>query len=995
MAEFDVADLYLAWRQAKTALYYERRGVGLIDLARFEEDLPSALAALQPKLADGKWFDELDPGETWVVPKRLGRPGDPGDDVVHVGTSRAAGEEPVLDVQVRLSPGPEFVVAEILYLREFGPALEALLADECIGYRLDLRDGALDPYRRWVFDYWPRRYEQFRTVPLAAARRALKGGTSQVEIVSVDLASFYDTVDPAFLLSDDFLSEVAEAEAVDIDEFKVATKSLLSAVGRFRQAASGRLGVELAVGIPIGSLTSRVIANLALATLDRHILGRPDVLAYRRYVDDLVVVTPPSDGDDGLARLVPLEVPGDDLLRLDVAALGREGCEFQVQRRKVRVHRLQGEPGQDFVEAVLADFDRAVSRSRAFLDATALLRDGATQLIRASGGEGSPLRVLRDADRTRLERFALSTSLRTLERASVLVSPEEAREMVRGTLERVGRVLNSTDDWVESLDAALRLLRLAISTADWASSKELNDRMEEVFGTTDALRANLAGLRYRGHAIEASRKRPWIWLRNYLHARRLEACCSAIRADVEASDVHAWLAGGLTIETRTLKARGLRTRAQHLATADLRSLDREDDVTTATPAGGAGDWMETELAGHAELLARFVDIREFVQRCAELEDSAWQLAPARLFLCTRPPSYFDIARRMLYRSPHRGFRANVFARLLAVVNAIRGTRYKDPVGRVRDAHTVHLPWSLEDETDAPPLASRDPRVVLGNLSVDESHWQAAMERAPVHSRARLAGLNRVLARTVYASRRRDGSGLAAPTLLVLPELTLPRKWFRAVANHIVRVGHFGAVLGLEYRHIPARSHVLNQAFAVLPGPFGSVAAWPWTKLRPARGEGGRLAALGLSFPPISKDPPRVVVETDWGRFSTLICAELIETCRVADLLGRVELVLVPAWNRDTSSYDHLIQTAGFQLHAVIALANNGHYSDCRAWAPRRERFERDLCRLIERDSNEIVQFIAPLKSLQAFQGLHTAPKGADWRPLPPNWPPHRPKKKTP
>ena len=129
----------------------------------------------------------------------------------------------------------------------------------------------------------------------------------------------------------------------------------------------------------------------------------------------------------------------------------------------------------------------------------------------------------------------------------------------------------------------------------------------------------------------------------------------------------------------------------------------------------------------------------------------------------------------------------------------------------------------------------------------------------------------------------------------------------------------------------------------------------------------------------------------------------------------MDVVLCPAWNPDTSSYDHLIQSAGFQLHAIIAIANNGHYSDCRAWAPRAERWERDLCRLIERDVDDVVHIDIPLASLVAFHEgskqakdtyarlrealdrrdiraardalklLIDALPGA-WRPLPPEWP---------
>jgi hypothetical protein len=202
----------------------------------------------------------------------------------------------------------------------------------------------------------------------------------------------------------------------------------------------------------------------------------------------------------------------------------------------------------------------------------------------------------------------------------------------------------------------------------------------------------------------------------------------------------------------------------------------------------------------------------------------------------------------------------------------------------------------------------------------------------------------------------------------------------------VRLGRFGLVAGLEYRHDPRHPYVHNQVFAVLPGPYSSVATWPWTKRLPAREEGRWLASLkpAVSFSPSpARSLPRTVVKSAWGSLSVLICSELIEARRIADLLGRVNVVLCPAWNTDTSSYDHLIQSVGFQLHSFVAIANNGHYSDCRAWAPRTRRWERDLCRLIERDVDDVVHVDIPLSELVAF---HNGLPSDAWRPLPPDWP---------
>lgn len=1005
MPDPTIPELYLAFRQAKTALYYERRGVGLFALAQFEANLAANLAALAPKLADHAWFDNLELGDVWIVPKRLRTAEDAEDEkLICVGSTGPAIRQ-ALDVQLRLSPSPELAIAEILYLRAFGPMLQSLLSPNALGYRLDLRRGELDPYRRWTFEYWPRRYREFRSTPLEKARVALSEGARSVVIVSADLASFYDSIDPSFLLSEPFLASLTEWELIDLGLFIKATTSLLGALKRFRDLASRRLGLPVDIGVPIGSLTSRVIANLALITLDAHVEARESVIAYRRYVDDLVIVAKAEAKmtlDKAVREFLPVSTT-DGVIVLDTNALERPGSDFRLQKRKIRVHQLRGEPGKDFVEAVLGDFDRLVSRSHAFLDPATLLEDGAAQLVRAGNAKGSPLRVLRDADRTHLEHFALSTSLRTLERASVLLDAEEAQRLVRATLQQVGRVLNEEDNWVENLEMAFQLLGLAVGTGDWLSCKEINDRLEAVFGTVDSLKQRVTFLHYREGQVDAARSSPWVWLRNYLHARRYEACASAIGLTVQPADLEAWLPRGLTVRTAFIRAGALALRARELANADLRSHDREDDTSSSQAPEQDDTWLESELAEAPKLTERLGVIRTFVEKCTGLVDRGWKMPPARLFLCTRPPSYFDIARRLLRDTESQGFEPEVFNDVLGVVNAIRGTSYQEPLGEVRGRHTVHIPWADPDG----PMSSQDPRLVLANLTVANSFWGAAASRNegkspegnPVLTVRRLAALNRVLGRAAFVAKRRSREGLVVPTLLVVPELTLPRRWFRHVAEHVVRHGGFGAVLGLEYLHVPSAPHVLNQAYAVLPGPFNSVATWPWTKRRPAHLEGLELAKLGLSFPPAGTEVPRTVVETTWGRFSTLICSELIEARRVADLLGRAELVLCPAWNMDTSSYDHLIQSVGFQLHAILAIANNGLYSDCRAWAPRSERWQRDLCRLIERGVDDIVFVDLPLQSLIAFHQEKSPPepskcaegcepKKSEWRPLPPDWPPH-------
>lgn len=979
-------ELFLAYRQAKTALFYERRGVGLIELARFEHKLKERLDALAATLAtnDG-WFDGLQRGELWITPKKI-RSENEKDGFTRIGAKSRNSD---LEVQIRYIPSPECAIVEVLFLWRFGHALQTLLSKNAIGYRLDVRRKRLDPTRRWLFEYWPTRYNEFRRIPVDEAMRELDQRGS-VLVLSADLASFYDTVDPSFLLSDDFVSELEHSShEIDVADYRQATRSLLGFYSSFRSLAQRRTGLDWPVGIPIGCLTSRVVANVALASLDRAVEERNETRCYRRYVDDFVIVARTDNSDPGtLEQVVRKYIPhvrdddGGDF-RLNVDSLSRKGSEFTIRRDKCKAHHLVGPSARTFLATIRRDFERLVSEDRAFLDSSVLLEDvaeGAVATVVQAGLPGRPLTVLRDVDRSRLEHYALSIRLRSLERVSVLVGGEHSRRLMRSTLEDVLRFLEGDRDWVDNLEASLRILRLWISTGQWDNAKRLIDYMDGISSDVERLRESIDKLVHRGRKI--TRASAWIWLRNYLHARRTEAICSVVQQSRSTDEFPDWWRSeGVRERTRMIRWRTFIQRARWLAAADLRSFDREDDAF----GRNAYDTKPSDAHfGHDDenLDARLKLIEKFTRVCSQLGENQWKISASSLFLCTRPPSYFDVACRWLYHSERKGFDDDVFGKLLKLVNAIRGTQYYDPVGKVIDKHTVRIP-----DEPAEPRASLDPRLILGNLVASDKDFAGAAMGKPVLTVDRLRRVAAILEDSLALARRKP----QRQNLLVLPELSLPRAWFRHVANHVAATGAFGLIAGIEYLRHPKKSWVYNQAWIVMPGPFRTVAAWPWTKLHPAREEERELDERGVSFRPLpgTIKPRRTVVNSPYGDISVLICSELMEARSVSDLVGRVEIVAVPSWNKDTSAYDYVIQSVGLQLHAIVAVANNGRYSDCRAWAPRRKRWERDLCRLIERNQNHVVFAEIPLSSLKkAREAPDPGSKQADaeWKPLPPDWP---------
>ena len=987
-----VTDLYLAYRHAKRSIFFERRGTGLIEFARFEEKLGANLRALSTKLEQGTWFDRLSIGTVWLTPKDA-HATIQKDGYTRMGQAPGADSRRGLDVRVLLTPSVEFLICEVLFLWEFGALLDSMMGPESLGNRLELGSTFAKTQPR-LFEYWPAKYQAFKTTPLFVARTLLGDNNGSCTVLSLDFSSFYDNIDARFLIKPEFVQEITDSAktrrlAFDETAYRRAVASLLSAHVRFHRTISAILGIAVHRGIPIGSLTSRLIANLALVPFDRLVANHEQVRCYRRYVDDVLIVAQTqlpagAQAIDHVRRWVPTSVRGDDYV-LDSNALGRDGCVFRFQRKKLAVFDLFGLEGRDFIEGVESDLQRVASETRAFMDSEVVRGEALAALARL-GDVSRGHRVLRESDRARLANLELSTSILALQRIALLLEPSEARRVIGEAVAPLVRMLADPVQWVERVELLQQVLKITLLAEDWASAMTLVSHTEIAWGDVAALRATVSRIFWNGRDV--TRHAAFVRLRNYLHRKRIEAIYGSLslRGNIDIAGA----AFSVGYEGRQLDLPSLFRGARVFASTDLRTLDREDDCVDAANRTDVDHRdLRDDLRLDSVLSERIEQIDRFLERCSSLGEHCWGNSSMALFVCTRPPAYFDVARRWLAECESKGFNIDIFDVLLEIVNAVRGSKYRDSIGEVVAERLVHLNLS-EDPTEESAT-----RLILGNLCVRQRWLEQATRRTPsapagqpARTFSRLSGLATVLSKAGLAARVRGKTGRRPPpSLLVLPELSLPRAWVRAVARHLVRTEALSLIAGLEYFHEKARPFVHNQAMAIFVGPYKSVATWLWTKGFPANIEQRMLATQGLAFPPVSRALRRTVVSSRFGNISVLICSEMIEARLVSELIG-AELIVAPSWNQDTSSYDHLIQSVSLQTHSIVGIANNGDYSDCRAWAPYRERWRRDLCRLVQRKDDDVIWVDLPIRELRAVHykgGEHGEENTWTWRPLPPGF----------
>jgi hypothetical protein len=808
-------------------------------------------------------------------------------------------------------------------------------------------------------------------------------------VATFDLASYYDEIDATFLVSRSFVEEIAHAaESRSIpfarDEFVSATRTLLNAYRRYRSACHRLTGVRTSRGIPIGCLSSKVISNVALAPLDTYVHDRPQIGYYARYVDDIILVADATTRSPSSARAIaraflpvargPQRRASGDIV-LDAGLLRRPGSRLRLQRSKLRGYLLAGRRGRDFLDTVERDVKLIASERRAFLLPDGLGSESPLTALFVGTDSESPVQVLREVDRLKVERYAASVSVSKTSVGVELLDMPDSAQWCRRQLAPLAGHMTSPEQWLEFLALALRALTVCIRAGDTVTAWSILRRHSLHFSRLGLIKPRSPAT-WNGAPVRwaLARRGLFDWYEN----RRLEEIASSIPlteivAGTTAKFLKRLLGKPLRVGQRTVGAVGIANRAELLYAADLRTADRETDTQRLrgrTPFRVVRRWGELGRTLRRDPLTadRVTQIGRLLSVCRTLKDAAYRrTSPIELLLMPRPPSQFDVACRWAKgKQPMDD--------LWVVTNAVRGTRYFAATVRQPDPSTIDI------TTFDRYLSGRldDVQVVLGNLRTETSWWSAAAQGTPILTRARMAAIGRIVNEAI-----RIRNWKSQPTLLVLPELSLPARLLRALAQRLVHEG-VNLVAGLEYSTTP--SGVVNEAVGVFAPGFNVAAVWWWPKTLPSRGELRELMELGLSFATHPGSP--VAVSTDFGALSTLICSELLDVRLRGNLLGRIDLLVVPAWNPDTATFDHTVQTTANDLHCYTAVANNALFSDCRLQVPARKRHERDACRLISRIEDEIIAVAVSADMLRKFQLASLADPTLtlpEFKPLPPGY----------
>jgi len=890
---------------------------------------------------------------------------------------------------------------------------------------------------RGSFEPYIHPYLRWRNDAMARTRTALAAG-DRVLVLMADLKGYYHSVDPRFVCSKGFTDFISLKLDMPLNKFETEfTASIAeSFVAWGRRASAELLGAEQTHwGLPIGSAVARILANLLLIQWDHAVSCGLSPIHYGRYVDDMIFVLRDHECIDDEQKLLdfmrlrlalpahgskPVLSTNDGEWHIDLGKEYAGDTKLILQKKKLRMFCLEGQSGIDFLDTLDREARLVSSERRLLPEPDMLEQTTAARVLTATEHPGDDADTFRRAGGLSLRRFAWSVNLRNAEVLARDLPPAEWTAERHQFYRFAHDHLLCPDKFLDHIDAFTRLIGLAIACGDSheaagmiAKGRESLDSLGtalEVWAADPAVDPLWAPLRLNGACDTRTRPvttgKTWQSLQSFLMRTAEQAVLRAWSAGT-----HRWTATGSTPLMTEYGEIADALYLEGIPPTDAAGADVERLARSILAADLGRLPVESFLVPDIEQPPAILEAtaptdrrctEQFLRDCFPADDQyGWveafvhatgstglpvegsregDLTP--FFFPTRPVPAPKIARLVpecvavsptWCREPEQSKLSEPFASYAPValwaglVRALRGVACTVPIGAAVPRTDGVVVLGGQANPDGHLLA-------LANMHLEESWWSASAAGNPETGKARLARFARLINSAIQARPR--------PYYLVLPELSLPRRWVDGTAT-LLRESGIDLIAGVEYGHGPRHlasgpplgGSVVNQAVMCLvdrrlgfPYP---VQLWQ-TKTHPAPREEQELhvkhgrswnGGAGMASHPRDRKP--VYVHNDLN-FGILICSELQNLNYRIGFQGEVDLLLVLSWNQDLNTFDALTESAGFDIHAYVGVVNNGSIGDTRLRVPAKEPYRRDICRIRGGINDYVVVARLDAESLRKF-----------------------------
>ncbi|MCW2106029.1 UNVERIFIED_ORG: hypothetical protein M2402_003201 [Rahnella aquatilis] len=1005
--DLSLKDLFYAFRKSKADCFFENSICVSENFAEYEKNLSVNLKNILSRLQNGDVRNLLDEnlGEIRVVSKKLNvEPKNESKPDGHTFFSSPSRAFEDLYRNYTLKPEIRLVghfpvtmhILSALWINMVGHKFDEALSKSSYGSRLRRYrpdpgsiKGSLGKYHLnslGSFQPYFEPYKKWRNQGLQSIRKELEEDHAVIA-VSMDLTSYYHRIDPSFMKNKSFLSEfnieLSKWELEFTTAYSLALQNWSKIVKeRMHQFGCSKKEVNIG-GLPIGLSISRILSNVLLLGLDRDIEQGLTPIYYGRYVDDIfLVIKDPLNlkSSEDLFRFFSERTkyfPNIDEIKngnvfLTLPKEYQKKTKLLLQKDKQKAFFLQGQGGIDLLSNIESQI-RSVSSERRLMPSPDRLESMASaKVLTAAAQSSEEADTLRRADGLAVRRLSWAIQLRAVEILARDLRPDDWKEERNQFYEFSHSHILRADKILNHLDYLPRLLSLTVALKDWEAAHRL------ILAATNSIRdlQRHASFSIKVNGSLANEKVETIWdgLLETTYEYAKDAILRSVRWDSNTGKMEP-----LSVTAKKVcELVGLNVRSDSinriallLRETDWAKIAYKDHLTRHAEQQREIIPEEFSLYNLYEYESQLIDFlsksssagqglstARINPRCKDHKADISGLSLLPYLLPTRPYSAQEIS---LYLPDECVFGQNgrTPAYMWSIyVRAMRGiwvlgesfnNYHPDANG---DVYMAHIGRKNEKVAI---------RLGISSLLIKEKSFDDAANGKSDISRQRYKSIERIINQTIDAYPR--------PTHLLLPELSLPKRWINTVSRFLQDAG-ISLIAGLDYFK-PTDKTIYSEAVLVLKDDrlgFTSSVQIRQPKSQPAPSEEEKLEKLfGLKWAGGLKKDKKSIYNHSGFYFGLLVCSELQNIRYREAFQGVVDCLMVLSWNQDIETFSALVESASLDVHAYIALVNNRAFGDSRVRTPSKKSFSRDICRLRGGENEHIVVASIDIEKLRSFQ----------------------------
>lgn len=1022
--DIGMKDLFYAFRKAKADCFFENSICISEEFAKYENTLADNLRCVLNRLHENDLRNLLEEnlGDLHIVSKKLSinektkevqqHSKIKSDGHIYFSSSQRAFEN--LFNNYDLVPEMRMIgnfpvtmhILSALWINKVGHKFDAALSQSSYGSRLRRYrpepggiKGALGDYHLNAlgsFQPYFEPYKKWRNRGLQAIRTELENENAVIAI-SMDLTSYYHNIDPSFMKDVSFLNKF-NIRLTDWElNFTIAFHTALKKWSEMVTEKMHNYGCpkeKNTGGLPIGLSISRILSNALLIGLDRDIEQGLTPIYYGRYVDDIfLVIKDPltlnntNDLFDFFAKRTESFPKAskikDGEVFLKLSGGYQKKTQLLLHKTKQKAFFLQGQGGLDLLSNIESQI-RSVSSERRLMPSPDKLESMASaKVLTAAGQSSEEADTLRRADGLAVRRLSWSIQLRSVEiLAKDLRSQDWKKERYQFYEFSHSHILRP-DKILNHLDYLPRLLSLTVALNDWDAAHRL---LIATMGSIEELKRKItSSIKINGELANKNISHVWDALIKTTYFYAKDALLRSLSWDSSTRHMQP-----LTLMAKKVCERvGLDVDVDNIS--ELALMLRESDWSkiaykvhlnrhalqqrniTADEAYLYGFYeYENDLVNFLEessSAGKGLSISRVNPKCKSSDLLKGELSLLPYLFPTRPYSAQEISLYLPEKCVYGNNGNHAVYLWSTYVRAIRGIWVLGSFSENAHASLIKNPHGL-DTGDQEKLifanigrkeVNNDVRLGISSLLTTEYSYDAAANGKSDISRERYKTIERIVNQAIDAYPR--------PTHLLLPELSLPKRWINTVSSFLLDAG-ISLIAGLDYFK-PTDETIYSEAVLILIDDrlgFPSSVQIRQPKSYPAPGEEERLKKFfGLDWAKDVETLKKIIYNHSGFHFSVLVCSELQNIRHRQAAQGHIDCLMVLSWNQDIESFSSLVESASLDVHAYIALVNNRAFGDSRVRSPAKKSYSRDICRLRGGENEHVVVASIDIEKLRAFQ----------------------------